>query len=65
MAIIAYPNLMFVANNMPQLTCMTCGDPMSLIPIEPLPNTIGYDVRTFACKSCDVVESFVIDLSQP
>lgn len=65
MPMIAYPNLMFMANNMPRLTCMTCGDQMTLILIEPLPQTKGFDVRTFSCRECDVVESFVVDLSQP
>ena len=63
MSIVSYPNLVFSINNMPKLTCMTCGEPMMLILVEDMPRSTDFDLRTFKCTDCDIVETFVIDIS--
>ncbi len=57
----AYPELIFRLMDMPNLTCMTCGDRMMLDSIDTISNS--YDLRSFVCLECNVVESFVVDLT--
>jgi len=63
MTIVSYANLIYKVARIPRMTCLTCGDIMPLILIDPLPIAPSFDIRTFHCKACDVQESFMIDIS--
>ena len=60
MTLVAFPNLIYRADHMPRLTCMTCGGMMFLSLIEPVSE--GFEIESFSCAECDVPEEFVVEL---
>jgi hypothetical protein len=60
MALPAYPSMISKVYNLPRITCMTCGEPMFLSLIEPA--SWGYEVRSFSCLKCNIVEKFTVEL---
>jgi transcription elongation factor Elf1 len=54
-----FPNLIFQAQDMPRMTCLTCGSLMKLSCIEPA--STGYDLQTFECDSCELSETYVVE----
>jgi hypothetical protein len=60
MTISSYNDLIFNADHAPLLTCLTCGDKMKINNKKKVSE--GYEVRTFFCDGCDIMESFIFDM---
>lgn len=55
------PAVIFRLTSMPKITCLTCGNEMILDHIKPL--TCGYDQKSFLCGACEIMETFVFDIT--
>jgi hypothetical protein len=60
MSLNAFPALIFRADAMPRITCLTCGTEMCNDHREAV--TSFFEIRRYLCFECDIEESFVIDL---
>ncbi len=54
-----YPDLIFQANSLPLMPCITCGDQMRLALIEQV--RLGFGLHTFECRACGVAETYVVE----
>lgn len=55
------PDVIFRLATMPPIKCITCGKEMKLDHIRRL--SCGYDQRSYLCASCEVMETFVFDIT--
>ena len=60
MTLSSYSNLILKASATPLITCMTCGDMMVISLLEPV--TDGFELRSYSCEECGIVEQFVTEL---
>lgn len=58
MTVIAFPEHVFDASDTPNVHCIRCGNKIPIILSEPVKE--GFEIRSFNCRTCDLIEELVV-----